>query len=36
MTKGTNDNYLNVNTDATGIVNPVNRILWYPIKKMLF
>jgi hypothetical protein len=33
MTKsGSNDNYLNVNTDATGIVKPVNRILWYPIK----
>jgi hypothetical protein len=33
MTKGTNTNYMNVNTDASGIINPSqNRILWYPLK----
>ncbi len=33
MTKGTNTNYMNVNTDASGIINPSqNRVLWYPIK----
>ncbi len=33
MTSGTNTNYMNVNTDASGIINPSqNRILWYPIK----
>jgi Hep_Hag. len=33
MTKGTNDNYMNVNADASEIIDPSqNRILWYPIK----
>lgn len=31
--KGTNKHFLDVSTDATGVVNPSqNRILWYPIK----
>ncbi|MGD0342575.1 MAG: tail fiber domain-containing protein, partial [Bacteroidales bacterium] len=33
MTKGGSTNYLNVNTDTSGIIRPSqNRILWYPIK----
>jgi hypothetical protein len=33
MTKGGSARYLNIATDASGIINPSqNRILWYPIK----
>jgi len=33
ITKGTNGHFLDVSTDASGIINPSeNRILWYPIK----
>jgi hypothetical protein len=33
MTKGSKDRYLNIATDAGGIINPAqNRILWYPLK----
>jgi hypothetical protein len=37
MTKGTNTNYFNVNTDASDIINPSqNKILWYPLKNAFF
>jgi hypothetical protein len=37
MTKGLSTNYMNVNTDESGIINPSeNRILWYPLKNAFF
>ena len=37
MTKGERTNYMNVNTDESGIIDPSqNRILWYPLKNAFF